>query len=350
MHILTICIISVGIFGSVANCGQPSYQVSLHVNLHPKGPPIHLCNAAIIQSRFIVTTAQCVHYRFSPNSPAVPLPPSALKVVAGSSNEFYDELTVGVTDVLTAYNFNYTTGENDLALLRLSKTLPLDVRADMSWITLDDAANFDGPCVANYYIQNSISTLVNYIQTEELPLQDVKKCQAHNLYSQIRNYDICSLYMIPLGFSCQALETLIYHNGDRGTGLVCENKLVGLLSTILPWGNSSDAYCSDGSINAFYTNLAPYLGWIFDVISEEDLKMYDNGEFISSLPYSGESGSIEEPNSKEPGSTSPLVGSNVTTTAEPGANQTNAASTNAHVSLVLVIASVLRALQFLGRI
>lgn len=150
-----------------------------------------------------------------------------------------------------------------------------------------------------------------------MPLLDVKKCQSHNLYSLVRDYDICSLYMIPLGLSCQvssrsnifswasasehfaylqALSTLDHHNGDRGTGLVCENKLVGLLSTILPKENSSDTHCSDGPINAFYANLAPHLGWIFDVISDEDLKMYDNGEFVSSLPYSGENGSIEEPN------------------------------------------------------
>lgn len=154
MYILQVFIISVTIFATIVNCDQPPYQVSLHVNLHPKGPPVHLCNGEIIQSRIIVTTARCVHYKFSPNSPAVPLPASALRVIAGSSTEFYDELIVGVTDVLVAKDFNYTTGENDLALLRLSKTLPLDVRADMSWITLDDAANFEGPCVANYYIRN----------------------------------------------------------------------------------------------------------------------------------------------------------------------------------------------------
>ncbi|XP_061390518.1 trypsin [Musca vetustissima] len=336
MHILQVFIVSVTIFAAIANCDQPSYQVSLHVNLHPKGPPIHLCNGAIIQSRVIVTTAQCVYYKFSPNSAAVPLPPSALTVIAGSSTEFYDELTVGIKDVLIAKDFNYTTGENDLALLRLSKTLPLDVRADMSWITLDDAVNFEGPCVANYYIRNSISTVPNYIQTEELPLLDVKKCQSQNLYSQIRNYDICSLYMIPLGLSCQVSST-------------SHTYIFYIRFYIETSDNSSESYCSDGPINAFYTNLAPQLGWIFDVISDEDLKMYENGEFVSSLPYSGENGSIEEPNLTEPGTTSPLVGNNVTSTTESN-DLSNAASSFIHASLTATVATCILAIQFMGYI
>lgn len=159
MYILKILVITVALFVTSTRCDQPSYQVSVYVKLHPKGPPIHVCNGAIIQSRFILTTATCIHHQFSPQSPIMPLPPSIIRVISGSSTEFIDELTLGVTDVLIAENFNYTSGDNDLALLRLNSVLPLDVRTDMSWITLDDAASFEGPCVANYYIRN-VSTHV----------------------------------------------------------------------------------------------------------------------------------------------------------------------------------------------
>uniref|UniRef100_A0A1L8E951 Putative trypsin n=1 Tax=Haematobia irritans TaxID=7368 RepID=A0A1L8E951_HAEIR len=269
-------------------CDQPTYQVSLYVKMHPKVPPIHLCNGVIIQSRLILTTASCIHYQFSATSSVVSLPPTSLSVIAGSSTAFADELILDVKDVLVAHHFNYTTGENDLALLRLNGKLPLDIRNDMSWITLEDASIFEGPCVANYYVRSSIPNGPNYIQTEELPLLEKEMCRANYDYPNSRKNDICSLYMLPFGFDCHSVDALLSHNGDRGTGLVCDNRLVGLLSMILPpEEDNSELGCSDKPINAFYTNLAPYLGWIYDKVSDEDISMYDDGEFVISVPYSG---------------------------------------------------------------
>lgn len=142
------------IFISLCSADQPSYQVSLFVNLHPKGLPVHLCNGAIIQSRLIVTTASCVHFQFSSRGNVFLLAPHMLQVVSGSTNEFTDELRLGVAHILVANNFNFTTGDNDLALLRLSDKLALDSRSDISWITLEDAKRFEGPCLGNFYVRN----------------------------------------------------------------------------------------------------------------------------------------------------------------------------------------------------
>ena len=76
-------------------------------------------------------------------------------------------------------------------------------------------------------------------------------------------------------------------------GFVCENKLVGILSTILPMQNRSD--CTENPIKAYYTSLAPHLGWIYNVISEEELKMINQGLYMYSSPYAGETNAFVQP-------------------------------------------------------
>lgn len=76
---------------------------------------------------------------------------------------------------------------------------------------------------------------------------------------------------------------------------MCENKLVGLLSTVQTLDSTNEFDCSNKPIKAFYTNLAHHLGWIFDIIMEEDMKMYEEGKYISSPPYSGKNDAFEEP-------------------------------------------------------
>lgn len=91
----------------------------------------------------------------------------------------------------------------------------------------------------------------------------------------------------------QAVETLQNYNGDRGTGLVCGNKLIGILSTILPWKNNTD--CIEKPIRAYYSAIVPHIGWIFDIITEEDLNMLNAEEYISSSAYAGKTNAFVEP-------------------------------------------------------
>ncbi|TMW43672.1 hypothetical protein DOY81_011248 [Sarcophaga bullata] len=120
----------------------------------------------------------------------------------------------------------------NLALLRLSDKLPLDARNDMSWIILDDAENYDGPCIVNFYIRNSLQGAPNYIQSEQLPLLDSDACEIISKYPNTREDDICSYYYLPTGFNINKFESLQHYNGDRGTGFVCDNKLVEAGSTL----------------------------------------------------------------------------------------------------------------------
>lgn len=68
--------------------------------------------------------------------------------------------------------------------------------------------------------------------------------------------------------------------------MVCANNLVGILSTILPLLSRTN--CVDKPLKAYYTSLAPHLEWIYGVISQEELKMFEQGNYMSSSPYAGE--------------------------------------------------------------
>lgn len=154
-NIIKILAVIIYLSATACSANQPSYQVSLYVHLHPRGPPVHLCNGIIVQSRLILTTASCVHYKFSSaNSPVVSIAPNMISVISGSSTTDNDELTLQVDAIFVADKFNFTTGENDLALLRLNGVLPLDIRNDISWITLMADDSYDGSCLANFYVRN----------------------------------------------------------------------------------------------------------------------------------------------------------------------------------------------------
>ena len=58
------------------------------------------------------------------------------------------------------------------------------------------------------------------------------------------------------------------------------------MSTILPLQNDNDNV--EKPIKAYYTSLTHHLTWIFEIITAEDLKLLEDGDYISSSPYAGE--------------------------------------------------------------
>lgn len=69
---------------------------------------------------------------------------------------------------------------------------------------------------------------------------------------------------------CQVTENQLKISNDRGTPLVCNDKLVGLLSVIIPPKNTTNATQSvcDNNLTtpAYYTRVAQYNAWIHSVI------------------------------------------------------------------------------------
>lgn len=88
---------------------------------------------------------------------------------------------------------------------------------------------------------------------------------------------------------CNVTDNQLKINNDRGTPLVCNNKLVGLLSFIFPLKNETDSTQSVCDKNlrttANYLRVANYNTWIYSVIGN-NLPATIDGEPQSIIPSS----------------------------------------------------------------
>lgn len=64
-------------------------------------------------------------------------------------------------------------------------------------------------------------------------------------------------------------ENQLKISNDRGTPLICNNKLVGCLSEIiLPSNSTTNNTCTESlKTNAYFTKVAPYNDWIHSTIA-----------------------------------------------------------------------------------
>lgn len=68
---------------------------------------------------------------------------------------------------------------------------------------------------------------------------------------------------------CQYSRKALTFSYDRGAALICDNKLAGILSVVLPanQSNATTEYChATSQTNAYFTNPALYLDWIRSII------------------------------------------------------------------------------------
>lgn len=82
-------------------------------------------------------------------------------------------------------------------------------------------------------------------------------------------------------------ENQLRLSNDRGTPLICNNKLAGLLSVIIPVGNSTNSTNQSCSTTldtmAYYTKIAPYTKWIHSIIGV-NLPEISNGQPAAIVP------------------------------------------------------------------
>lgn len=92
---------------------------------------------------------------------------------------------------------------------------------------------------------------------------------ASHEYTQVDQIDLCSYYHFEHPMLCQYSQKALTLSYDRGAALICDNKLAGILSVVLPANRSNvtEQFCNATSqTNAYFTNTALYLDWIRSVI------------------------------------------------------------------------------------
>lgn len=85
---------------------------------------------------------------------------------------------------------------------------------------------------------------------------------------------------------CQVPENQLKLSRDRGTALICENKLVGILSVIIPphLTNSTNVCTRSLRTHALYTKVSLYDKWIHSVMAVNSPTYYANGKPIPLVP------------------------------------------------------------------
>ncbi|XP_055377370.1 uncharacterized protein LOC129609478 [Condylostylus longicornis] len=180
------------------------------------------------------------------------------------------------------------------------------MRRDIQWISLDDHTAYK-----NTSCKISFSNFMtkNTQETFTVKLMNNQNCTNATNFKSTRKSDICSLYVNPS--ICNLSDNHLMTSDDRGTGLVCDSKLIGILSQIIPIDNETE--CSNFKpFKAIYTRVANHLNWIYEKIAIESMADLGKSNYILAPQYkeSAPSPSIhmpQEPQLLEKSSSTPVV-------------------------------------------
>lgn len=144
------------IFTDIFAIYQPVYQVAIWHKKYrgASRDGTHICNGAIIHHRLILTTADCLFLDIKPEV-VQQVSPKNLYITAGSNSIDLEVVTRDVESFEIPREFDFDRLENDIAILRLNKSLPLGFRNDMKWIMIDDSFNLtNAQVLINFYNRN----------------------------------------------------------------------------------------------------------------------------------------------------------------------------------------------------
>ncbi|KAJ6645754.1 Transmembrane protease serine 3, partial [Pseudolycoriella hygida] len=246
--------------------------IRLYDNFLPSsGGDVNLCNGAIIHESYVLTTADCVHARIRSANLSRPYNPSMLYIAAGTF--LGDPFSTRYVETITVHEkYNADTLENDIALVKTSEPFPLRNNTAIQWIELDSVNTRYDHCFASF--QNSTSSRYPYSSPQPAYVMDNWYCNyglnGTNLTQ--RNSEICSHYVFSDSAMCRLQPYQLQISSDRGTPLVCNNRLSGLLSQILPPQNSSNpSTACENTLKtwAFYTKVSNFTSWIHQTIARQ---------------------------------------------------------------------------------
>ncbi|XP_043662069.1 uncharacterized protein LOC122626030 [Drosophila teissieri] len=210
---------------------RPSYQVLLRKRTSIGDLIDGHCYGNIIQSRLVLTSASCLlsASEFVNGRELLKADELAVSFKGEDLNELI--YLVGGIDIYPGFNFSSL--DNDVAILSLSTQLPLSERNDIEWVLVADYDLTDSPLqegVESYAWKNS----------------------GENIYP--------------------------------GYGVIHDSNLVGIISNSLPSKNKRESNLEVRNPNRF-TQLNPYLSWIYTIIQNAEIADIQNNNYSASLPY-----------------------------------------------------------------
>ncbi|KAH0948354.1 hypothetical protein HN011_009724, partial [Eciton burchellii] len=204
----------------------------------------HFCGGNIISSKFILTAAHCMYLNDEEIQPWTILVIGGILKLRGESPTRQER---GVEKIRIHPMFNYSTLQNDVAVLQLS--VPFKFTPELRNIPLAG----HNP-VPNTFCQVSgwgypafgVPEVSNDLMYVDLPIRSLDECR--ELLQNVTNVPsgmFCAGYLEGGRDACQ---------GDSGGGMVCN----GVLSGIVSGGHG----CAFPRFPGIYANVHHYLDWI----------------------------------------------------------------------------------------
>jgi len=224
-----------------------------------------LCSGAIVHPFFIAVSAHCMYSHSISHQISRPLMPNMCYIVAGNSSGPSAAIE-HINSIFVHPSYDEKRMVNDIALVKLEKPLNL-TNPDLQWLELADNSTKSDNCFACF---NNVGAKANYPYRAAEPntVLDNFFCSNKQSNNATRDADICAYYSFSDSFMCKVSENQLKISNDRGTPLICNNKLMAILSQILLPSNSTANSTCTGSLKttAYYTRVAPYSEWIHNVI------------------------------------------------------------------------------------
>ncbi|XP_046406001.1 trypsin-1-like [Ischnura elegans] len=204
------------------------------------------CGGTLINSRYVLTAAHCVDGL------------SAQKITVRllehdhTTESEASTMVVGVEKHIMHKNYKSSTFNNDIALLRLDREIPIEGLVRPACLPRK-GLSYTGHkgIVSGWGRIGETAPVSNYLQEVEVPIFSNKDCRTESLYGANRITD----NMLCAGYHTGALDSC---QGDSGGPLHVNNNGTFEVVGIVSWGEG----CARPKYPGIYTRVNRYLTWI----------------------------------------------------------------------------------------
>lgn len=223
--------------GREVTIAKHPHQVSIRRKTCESCAFLHECGGVIVNDLWILTAAHCVHKRLE----------SSIVVVAGTDNRSgADGVIVHVDKIVIHENYNPGLSENDIALIYLSSSLPINqvtIRPVKFASQVPKSGAF--AVVTGWGATSEGGANSLKLQEVDVHIIDSNICDAAYGFNRISDDMLCAGTSAGGKDACQ---------NDSGGPLLSNNELVGIVS----WGSG----CARPEYPGVYANVFYFQKWI----------------------------------------------------------------------------------------